>query len=220
MLHMATPCQSCVFKPRGPLSIFGVGSVHHYFQQYYEQVQLQSSKVCSTRKNAKLCTHKELKYSTTMLLHFHTIFIKVISHVVLCSDQCCQEVWGLVCSCGCANVTTQRKNAFHWGRSEVQQSWEEFLVETFSRPGHGGCSGYMIIKFCFPWIYWCSEIWRTLYISEIIHIKTLCLHVFLVVGFQEGFTRPMSFRNEAFSGMLIIYITLHDITFPISVLLG
>ena len=50
-----------------------------------------SSKVCSTRENAKLCTHKEPKYSTTMFVHFHTIFIKVISHVVLCSDQCCQE---------------------------------------------------------------------------------------------------------------------------------
>ena len=63
----------------------------HYFQYPQTVVQLQSSKVCSTRENAKLCTHKEPKYSTTMFVHFHTIFIKVISHVVLCSDQCCQE---------------------------------------------------------------------------------------------------------------------------------
>ena len=29
--------QSCVFKPRGPLSLFGVGSVHHYFHYFHFQ---------------------------------------------------------------------------------------------------------------------------------------------------------------------------------------
>ena len=48
----------------------------HYFQYPQTVVQLQSSKVCSTRENVKLCTHKKPKYSTTMFVHFHTIFIK------------------------------------------------------------------------------------------------------------------------------------------------